>query len=101
MTLIKTSTLIVLAVSAIMTASCAATRPISPVAPPRLELPHAAARPCALSLLPAAPTRADLEAAYAERGAQIVSCDAARRLAVEVLSAERALIDAWLTSIKP
>lgn len=37
---------------------------------------------------------ADLEAAYVERGAQIAACDGARRLAVETLDAERAMLDA-------
>jgi hypothetical protein len=43
--------------------------------------------------LPAEPTLGDLEAAYAARGAQVVACDGARRLAVETLLAERALQD--------
>jgi hypothetical protein len=79
-----------------MIASCAASRPTSPAAPPRLDLPEAAARPCALATLPPRPTRADLEGAYVERGAQIAACDAARRLAIDVLTAERALIDSWV-----
>jgi len=41
--------------------------------------------------LPARPTEADLEIGYATRGAQIVACDAARRLAVETHEAEHAL----------
>jgi hypothetical protein len=36
---------------------------------------------------------ADLEIGYVTRGAQIVACDAARRLAVETLKAERAAQD--------
>ncbi|WP_447910281.1 hypothetical protein [Brevundimonas bullata] len=39
---------------------------------------------------------ADLEAAYLLRGAQIVACDSARRLAVEALIAERAMQDRWI-----
>jgi len=39
------------------------------------------------------PTHADLDAAYATRGAQIVNCDGARRLAVETLQVERQLSD--------
>ena len=77
-----------------MTAACA-TSP-QPVAPPRLALPDAATRPCALAVLPDRPTAADLDAAYMQRGAQMVSCDAARALAVETLTAERRLIDEWL-----
>ncbi|MRL69775.1 hypothetical protein GGC30_12640 [Brevundimonas sp. SPF441] len=79
---------------AIMTAACA-TSP-RPVAPPRLALPDAAIRPCALAVLPDHPTAADLDATYMQRGAQVVSCDAARALAVETLIAERRLIDEWL-----
>ena len=45
-------------------------------------------------MLPAEPTVSDLESAYVERGAQIVACDGARRLAVETLEAERAMQDA-------
>lgn len=79
---------------AIMTAACA-TSP-RPVAPPRLALPDAATRPCALAVLPDHPTAADLDATYMQRGAQVVSCDAARSLAVETLIAERRLVDEWL-----
>ena len=78
---------------ALMTASCAGTLPITTVAPVRLALPEKATRPCALATLPAEPTLGDLEAAYAARGAQVVACDGARRLAVETLLAERALQD--------
>lgn len=77
-----------------MTAACA-TSP-RPVAPPRLALPDAATRSCALAVLPDHPTAADLDAAYMQRGAQVVSCDAARALAVETLIAERRRIDEWL-----
>ena len=79
---------------ATMTANCAALPPISTVAPARLVLPEAAIRPCALATLPAEPTAGDLDAAYLLRGAQIVACDGARRLAVETLLAERAMQDA-------
>lgn len=81
-----------LIVCATMTASCAGSPLISMVAPVRLVLPVVATRPCALAVLPAEPTLGDLEAAYAERGAQIVACDGARRLAVETLEAERAAL---------
>ena len=77
---------------AIMTANCAASRPPS-VTPPRLILPDEAIRPCQLAVLADRPTRADLDAAYVTRGAQLVACEAARRLAVETLLAERALHD--------
>lgn len=69
--------------------SCAASRPTSAVAPPRLTLPETALRPCELHRLPEAATLADLEIGYVTRGAQIVACDAARQLAVETLRAER------------
>lgn len=77
-----------------MTAACA-TSP-RPVAPPRLALPDAASQPCALAVLPDHPTAADLDATYMQRGAQVVSCEAARALAVETLFAERRLVDEWL-----
>ena len=83
-----------LIVCAVMTTNCAASPPISPVAPARLVLPEAAIRPYALATLPAEPTAGDLDAAYLLRGAQIVACDGARRLAVETLLAERAMQDA-------
>lgn len=75
--------------SALMIASCAASRPISTAAPPRLALAEFATRPCALTILPPEPTTADLEVGYVERGAQLVACDLARRTAVETLLAER------------
>lgn len=82
------------------TASCAGSLPISTVAPPRLDLPEAATRPCALAVLPLSPSLADLEAAYLLRGAQILACDSARRLAVEALGAERAMQDRWMVAEK-
>lgn len=87
----KTAALIVCTA---MTTNCAASPPISPAAPAWLVLPEAAKRPCALAVLPAEPTAGDLDAAYVLRGAQIVACDAARRLVVETLLAERAMQDA-------
>jgi hypothetical protein len=45
-------------------------------------------------MLPERPTQADLEIGYATRGAQLVACDAARRLAVQTHDAEHALEDA-------
>lgn len=62
-------------------------------AAPRVEIPAEAVRPCALHVLPERPTQADLEIGYATRGAQIVACDAARRLAVETHAAEHDLED--------
>lgn len=77
---------------ALMMTSCA-TRPSLPVAP-RVEMPAEARRACELYRLPATPTQADLEIGYATRGAEIVACDAARRLAVETHDGEHALEDA-------
>lgn len=81
---------------AVTTASCAVSPPTSGVAPPRLALPILSQTPCVLPRLPDRPTQADLEIAYADRGAALVGCDAARGLAVETLTAERALQDRWL-----
>lgn len=73
-----------------MTAACA--KPLPPsAAPPRLILPQAATTPCRLDRLAEGATIADLEASYAARGAALVLCDAARSLAVDTLTAERAL----------
>nr|WP_314433818.1 hypothetical protein [uncultured Brevundimonas sp.] len=52
-------------------------------------------------MLPSEPTLGDLEAAYVERGAQIVACDGARRLAVETLEAERNANMSWVAMKKP
>ncbi len=74
---------------ATLTAACAASPPSS--AGPHLSLPAAITTPCRLPVLPDAPTHGDLERVYVERGAAIVACDGARRLAVDALEAERAL----------
>ena len=88
-------TLIALLACTVMTANCAGLRPPSEAAPPRLPLPATADEPCHLTMLPAAPTSADLEAGYMGRGADVIACDAARQLAVDTLKAERALQDRW------
>lgn len=77
---------------ALLTASCASRTPVSTAAP-RIVTPVEAARPCAIHLLPDKPTLADLEIGYLTRGAQLVACDAARRLAVQTHEAEHALED--------
>jgi len=77
-----------------MTASCAAL-PLPSADPPRLILPQMATMPCVLDRLPEAPTQADLEVAYIERGARLIECEMARALAVETLTTERALQDRW------
>lgn len=81
------------AACALTTSSCAALRPTLPAAP-RVDMPAEASRPCDLYRLPPAPTQADLEVGYATRGAQILACDAARRLAVQTHEAEHELEDA-------
>lgn len=81
-----------------MIASCAVSRPMS-AAPPRLNLPTAAATPCVLPVLPEAPSRADLDVAYADRGGRLLACESARRLAVETLLEERAIQDQWRAEI--
>ncbi|RZJ06190.1 MAG: hypothetical protein EON89_00820 [Brevundimonas sp.] len=58
-------------------------------------MPTAADKSCHLTTLPPAATIADLEAGYMARGADLVSCEAARQLAIETLRAERALQDRW------
>ena len=80
---------------ALTTASCATYRP-EPARPPRLTLPDAAAESCPLPTLPADPTLGDLEAGYIARGAALVACDGARRLAVDTREAEHQLIDEWV-----
>lgn len=83
--------LIVSTACALMIAGCAGSPLPSTAAPPRLTLPETVLQPCRLATLPPEATLADLEAAYARRGADLVACDAARALAVEVIVAERAL----------
>ena len=82
---------------ALMIASCAGSPPPS-ATPPRLILPDQAATPCRLDRLPPEPTAADLETSYLARGVALAECEAARRLAVETLLAERALQDRWRDS---
>ena len=73
-----------------LTVGCAKPPPTSSAAP-RLALAAEAKTPCALHILPEQPTLADLEIGYVTRGAQIVACDAARRLAVETYAAQQGL----------
>jgi hypothetical protein len=83
-------TLLAAIACASMTVACA-NKPTALWAAPRLEMPAEALKACDLHRLPDAPTLADLEIGYATRGAQLVACDAARRLAVETHAAEHAL----------
>lgn len=74
----------------LLIASCAKPPPNLSAAP-QLSLAPEALRPCKLHVLPSAPTLADLEIGYVTRGADLVACDAARRLAVETHQAQQAL----------
>lgn len=56
-------------------------------------MPEAARRSCGLPRVPDSPTQADLEVAYQVRGAALVACDVARRLAVQTHDDEHALAD--------
>jgi hypothetical protein len=54
-------------------------------------MPQEASRPCTLYRLPENPRASDLETGYAARGADLLACDAARRLAVQTHDAEHRL----------
>lgn len=82
---------IALAVYASTTAACASVPPAKMVALPQLVLPPEVERPCGLAVLEGRGELADLEVAYMRRGEQLLACDAARALAVEILNKERAL----------
>lgn len=83
--------LVVLFACGMLTTSCAGSPQTLVGAAPRIEMPVEARRPCRLAVLPDGPTMADLEIGYATRGAALVACDAARRLAVETHDAEHLL----------
>lgn len=78
-----------------MMSSCAGSAPTF-ADPPRLALPEAATRACTLRTLPEAPTQSDLDAAYTGRGADLLNCDGARKLAVDTKVAQDALVDEWV-----
>lgn len=83
--------MIAVSVYASMTGACA-NRPLSyAVAPPLLALPPEVERPCALAMVEDSGDLAALEVAYMQRGQQILACDGARALAVEIMKLERAL----------
>lgn len=84
----------------LMIANCAGSPPPS-APPPRLVLPEMARTSCRLDRLPEAPTVGDLESSYLARGLALAECEAARRLAVETLMAERALLDRWRGTSPP
>lgn len=83
-------TLIALSACGMLMTGCAEWTPALSGAP-QVEMPPEARRSCQLSRLPADPTQADLEALAQSRGADIVACDAARRLAVQTHDDEHAL----------
>lgn len=100
MTLTSLSIRLALIAFASMTAACA-TPPRTSAGPPRLVLPQAASTPCRLDRMGESPTLSDLEASYVARGAALVLCDAARRLAIDTLLAERALQDRQTRTVRP
>ncbi len=77
----------------LLTAACATPARKLPVAIPRTDIPADAARACALYLLPASPTQADLEIGFATRGAQILDCDGRRAQAVAAHQLEHDIQD--------
>lgn len=77
-----------------MTAACANTPPTSAPLRIQLTLPAEAMEPCRLPTLGGSDTIGALEEAYLARGEALVACDAARRLAVVTLLAERAAQEA-------
>jgi hypothetical protein len=88
--------LIALSACALLMCSCAHSLPtLGAAAPPRAEMPATAAEPCHLFTLKEMPTQADLEIGYATRGAEIVSCNARRVLAVNTHALEHELEDRW------
>jgi len=70
---------------------------IEHAAPPRLETPAEARKPCEIYTLPTdrPVTQADRDVGYATRGAQILLCDGRRDLAVKTHDAEHELEDRW------
>ena len=74
-----------------LTSACASSIHSLAVAVPQIEMPPAARQPCEIFVLPPEPTEGDLDRGLALRGAQIVACDSARRLAVETFDAQQRL----------
>lgn len=72
-----------------MIAGCAGTPPTLMAVRANLPLPDEALRPCRLVGREGAQDMAALEIAYMRRGEALVSCENARRLAVETLLEER------------
>ncbi len=70
--------------------------------PPQREMPKTAIEPCQLvGRLPDDPSLADLEMGYALRGAEILSCDARRELAVQIHAGQHADQQQWLEKLTP
>lgn len=63
-------------------------------------MPDVAARACRLDTLPDSPSASDLEVSYAARGADLVACEAARKLAVETFEAQRSLAGAMSSPVR-
>lgn len=59
-------------------------------------MPAVAKAPCKLTLVPEYPTQADIDAVVIDRGVKLVTCDAARGVAVETHEAQNSLQDEWL-----
>ena len=78
-------TLIALSACGMLMTGCAGWTPALTGAP-QIEMPAEALRSCSLPRVPDGATQADLEAGYQDRGAALVACDAARRLAVPDLT---------------
>ncbi|MBK1970817.1 hypothetical protein JIX59_15860 [Brevundimonas diminuta] len=64
-------------------------------------MPTQATQPCTLPRLPDQATAAELENAFTSRGVALLTCDAARQLAVDVHAAQNADQEAWLRSQTP
>lgn len=87
----RRSTLIALLAFTPVIASCALSTQPYQGAPPQTEMPAEARKPCAIYVLPPNAFHADEEIGYTSRGAQIVSCDKARQLAVQTFDLEHQL----------
>lgn len=99
-------TLTALIACATLTSSCALFAPVSapvqPIAAPQRQMPQTAKEACQLvGRLPANPTLSDLEIGYALRGAEILSCDARRELAVEIHERQNAEQQQWRDQLTP
>ncbi len=62
---------------------------------PKVETPAITRERCQLYVLPESPTLGDLEIGYATRGAEIVSCDARREVAVMAKDRQDEATENW------